>query len=134
MKGSFCKAIPKILLLFSHCHVQLFVTPGMAAHQASLSFTISHRLLKLTSIESVMPSNHLVLCRHLLLLPSIFPSINPKVLISYIFRAKETLWLSWLWRENRIDSHHPGNTRSRTSVHVDSTKAPSKNVWNLGVY
>ena len=56
--------------------VQLFQTPWTAAHQASLSFTISQSLLKLTSVESVMPSNHLILCRPLLLLPSIFPSIR----------------------------------------------------------
>ena len=56
-------------------HVQLFVTPWTAAHQASLSFTISRSLLNLMSIELVMPSNHLILCR-LLLLASIFPSIR----------------------------------------------------------
>ena len=56
--------------------VQLFTTPWTAAHRASLSFTISWSLLKLIPIESVMPSNHLVLCHHLLLLPSIFPSIR----------------------------------------------------------
>ena len=56
--------------------VRLFVTPWTAARQASLSFTISQSLLKLMSIESVMPSNHLILCRPLLLLPSIFPSIR----------------------------------------------------------
>ena len=55
--------------------VQLFATPWPAAHQASLSITNSRSLLKLMSIESVMPSNHLILCRPLLLLPSIFPSI-----------------------------------------------------------
>ena len=57
-------------------HVQLFATPWTAAHQVSLSFTIFQSLLKLMSIESVMPSNHLILCRPLLLLPSIFPSIR----------------------------------------------------------
>ena len=57
-------------------HLRLFVTPWTAAHQASLSFTVSPRLLKLVSIESVMPSNHLVLCCPLFLLPSIFPSIR----------------------------------------------------------
>ena len=56
--------------------VWLFVTPWTAAHQASLSFTISQSLLKLMSIESVIPSNHLILCCPLLLLPSIFPSIR----------------------------------------------------------
>ena len=56
--------------------VQLFVTPWTAARKASLSITNSQSLLKLISIESVMPSNHLILCRPLLLLPSIFPSIR----------------------------------------------------------
>ena len=55
-------------------HVQLFATPWTAAHQASLSITNSQSLLKLMSIESVMPSNHLILCRPLLLLPSAFPA------------------------------------------------------------
>ena len=54
---------------------QLFATPWTAACQAPLSFTVSQSLLKLMSIESVMPSNHLILCHPLLLLPSIFPSI-----------------------------------------------------------
>ena len=57
-------------------HVQLFVTPWTAAGQASLSITNFWSLLKLMSIESVMPSNHLILCYPLLLLPSIFPSIR----------------------------------------------------------
>ena len=57
-------------------HVQLFATPWTAAHQASLSFTISQSLLKLMSIESVMPSNHLIICHPLLLLPSIFPRLR----------------------------------------------------------
>ena len=56
--------------------VWLFVTPWNAARQASLSITNSQNLLKLMSIESVMPSNHLILCLPLLLLPSIFPSIR----------------------------------------------------------
>ena len=55
--------------------VRLFVTPWTAAHQASLSITNSRTLLKLMSIESVMPSNHLILCHLLLLPPSVFPSI-----------------------------------------------------------
>ena len=57
-------------------HVQLFVTPWTTTHQAFLSITNSRSLLKLMSIESVMPSNHLIICRPLLLLPSIFPSIR----------------------------------------------------------
>ena len=57
-------------------HVRLFATPWTAAHQASLSITSSQSFLKLISIESVMSSNHLILCCPLLLLPSIFPSIR----------------------------------------------------------
>ena len=64
--------------------VQLFATPWTAARQASLSFTISQSLLKLMSIESVMPSNHLILCCPLFLLPSIFPSIS-------VFSSESTL-------------------------------------------
>ena len=60
--------------LFSH--VQLFVTPWTAAGQASLSIANSQNSLKLMSIESVMPSNHLILCQPLFLLPSFFPSIR----------------------------------------------------------
>ena len=57
-------------------HVGLFATPWTAQHQASLSITNTQSLLKLTSINSVMPSNHLILCHPLPLLPSIFPSIR----------------------------------------------------------
>ena len=57
-------------------HVQLFVSPWTAAHQASLSITNSWSLLKLMSIESMMPSTHVILCHPLLLPPSIFPSIR----------------------------------------------------------
>ena len=64
------------IVVRSSSHFRLFVTPWTAAHQASLSFTVSQSLLKLMSIESVMPSNHLILCRSLLLLSSVFPSIR----------------------------------------------------------
>ena len=57
-------------------HVRLFATPWTAARQASLSITNSRSLLKLMSIESLMPSNHLILCCPLLLPPSVFPSIR----------------------------------------------------------
>ena len=60
----------------SRSHVQLFVTSWIAAHQASLSITNSWSLLKLMSLELVVPSDHLILCCPLLLLPSIFPSIR----------------------------------------------------------
>ena len=68
--------------------VQLFATPWTAARQTSLSFTICQILLELLSIESVMPSNHLVLCHSLLLLPSIFPSIR-------IFSNELALRIRW---------------------------------------
>ena len=68
--------------------VRLFATPWTTAHQASLSFTISRFLLKLTFIESVMPSNHLVLCCPLLLLPSVFPSIR-------VFHNESVLCIRW---------------------------------------
>ena len=65
-----------IVVVQSLSRVPLFATPWAAAHQASLSFTISGSLLRLTSIESVMPSNHLTLSHPLLLLPSVFPSFR----------------------------------------------------------
>ena len=69
-------------------HVQLFVTPWAAARQASLSITNSWNLLKLMSIESVMPPNHLILFRPLLLLPSIFPRIR-------VFSNESDLCIRW---------------------------------------
>ena len=68
--------------------VWLFATQWPAAHQASLSFTVSRSMLKLMSIESVMPSNHLVLCCPLFLLPSILPSIR-------VFSNESTLLIRW---------------------------------------
>ena len=65
-----------VVVFQSLSHVWLFVTPWTAAYQDSLSFTISRNLLKLMSIESVMPSNHLILWHPFILLPSIFPSIR----------------------------------------------------------
>ena len=67
------------LLLFSHSVMSYSVTQCTAAHQDSLSFTLSQSLLKLMSIGSMMPSNNLILCCPLLLLPSIFPSISAAV-------------------------------------------------------
>ena len=71
----FLQVIILLLLLFSS-HVLLLMTPWMAACQASLFFTISQSLHKLMSIESVMPSNQLILCRLLFLPPSVFSSIR----------------------------------------------------------
>ena len=83
--------IPKAVQ-FSSVHllsrVQFFATPWTAARQASLSITNSWSLLKLMSIESVMPSNHLMLCCPLLLLPSIFPSIR-------VFSNESVLHIRW---------------------------------------
>jgi len=69
-------------------HVQLFGTQWTAARQASLSITNSRSLLKLVSIESVMPSNHLILCHPLFLPPSIFPSIK-------VFSNESALRIRW---------------------------------------
>ena len=72
----FLKRIEHVIVVQSLSRIRLFVTPWTEARQASLSFTFSQSLLKLMSIESMMPSNHLILCPSLLLLPSIFPSIR----------------------------------------------------------
>ena len=69
-------------------HVQLFATPCTAARQTSLSITNTRSLLKLVSFKSVMPSNHLILCHPLLLLPSIFPSIR-------VFSNESVLLIRW---------------------------------------
>ena len=82
---SFCSLFSSVQLL---SHVQLFATPWTAARQASLSTTNSWNLLKLMSIDLVMPSNHLILCRPLLLLPSIFPSIR-------VFSNESALFIRW---------------------------------------
>ena len=75
-------------LVQSLSRVRLLVTPGIAACQASVSITISRSSLRLTSIESVMPSSHLILCRPLLLLPPIPPSIR-------VFSSESTLRMRW---------------------------------------
>ena len=75
-------------MLFSHSVVSNFVNPWTAAHQAFLSFTISQSLLKLMSIELMMPSNHHILCCPFLFLPSIFPSIR-------VFSNELALHIRW---------------------------------------
>ena len=82
--------------------VWLFVTPWTAARQASLSITNSQSLLKLMSIESVMPSNHLILCCALFLLPSFFPSIR-------VFSNESVLHLRWPKYWSFGFSIHPSN-------------------------
>ena len=90
---------------FQPCPVRLFVTPWTAAHQASLSITNSLSLLKLMSIESVMPSNHLILCCPLLLPPSIFPSIR-------VFLNESALHIRWPKYWNFCFSISPSNEYS----------------------
>ena len=77
-----------VVAVESLSHVCLFVTPWTATCQASLSFTIFWSLLKLMSIETVMPSNHIILCHPLLFLPSIFPSIK-------VFSNESVLRIRW---------------------------------------
>ena len=87
-------------------HIQLFVNPWTTAHEASLSITNSWNLPKPMSIQSVMPSNHLILCRLLLLPPSIFPSIR-------VFSSESALRMRWpkYWSFSfsiSTSNEHPG--------------------------
>ena len=94
--------------------VQPSATPWTAAHQASLSFTISQNLLKLMTIESVMPSNHLVLCHSLLLPPSISPSIR-------VFSNESALHIRWSKCWSFSSSISPSNEYSALmSFRIDS--------------
>ena len=88
-------------------HVRLFAAPRTAARQASLSITNSGSLLKFMPIESVMPSSHLIICRPLLLPPSIFPSIR-------VFSNESVLHIRWpkYWRFNFSFSINPSNEYS----------------------
>ena len=97
----------------SFSHVRLFATPWTAARQASLSITNSQSLLKLMSIESMMTSNHLILCRPLLLLPSIFPSIR-------VFSNESILRMRWPKYCSFSFSISPSNEYSgRISFRID---------------
>ena len=92
-KRVLCRLEPKVEIAVAVVQLlscaQLFVTPWTAVCLASLSFTTSQSLLKLMSIESVMPSNHVILCHPLLLLPSVFPSIR-------VFSNESALCIKWL--------------------------------------
>ena len=90
---------------FSHSVVSNSVTPWTAASQASLPITNSRNLLKLMSIESVMPSNHLILCHPLLFLPSIFPSIR-------VFSNESVLRIRWPKYWTFSFSSSPSNEQS----------------------
>ena len=100
-------------------HVQLFVTPRTAVRHASLSFTISRSLLKLISIVLVMPSIHLILCRPLLLLPSIFPSIR-------VFSNESVLRISSVQFSHSVvsDSASPWTAARQASLSIT-------NSWSL---
>ena len=82
------KGFQPVSSVYSLSHIQLFATPWTTACQASLSVTNSQSLLRLMSIESVMPSNHLILCRPLIFPPSIFPSIR-------VFSNELVLHIRW---------------------------------------
>ena len=95
-----------LIVVQSLIHVRLSATPWTAAHQASLSFTNSQSLLKLMSMESVMPSNHLILCRPLLLLPSVFPTIR-------VFSNELALRIRWPMHWSFSFSTRPSNEAIR---------------------
>ena len=95
-----------VQLVQSLSRVRLFASPWNAAHQASLSITNSRILLKLMCTESVMPSNHLILCYPLLLLPSIFPSIR-------VFSNESVLPIRWSKYWSFSFSINPFNEYSR---------------------
>ena len=99
-------------------HVRLFVTLWTAEHQASLSITNSRNVLKLMSIELVMPSNHLILCHPLLLPPSTFPSIR-------VFSKESVLHIRWPKYWSFSFSISPSNEHSeRISFRIDWFENP----------
>ena len=95
-----------VVIVQALSHIQLFAAPWTAACQASLSLTISWHLLKLMSIESMMPSNHFIFCHLLLLLPSIFSSIT-------VFFNESVLHIKWPKYWNFSFSISPSNEYSR---------------------
>ena len=135
------------LVQFS-CSVQLFVTPWIAAYQASLSIINSRSLLRLMSIESVMPSNHLIFCRPLLLLPSIFPSIRVFSNVSVLHIKRPKYWsfsfsispsneYSGLisFRMDWLDSQEPSPTLFFKSINSSALSFPySPTLTSIHVY
>ena len=105
MRGAFLPICHVVVVVQWLSHVQLFVTPWTAAHQASLSFTLSRSTFKLMTFESMMPSNHLILCCPLLLLPSVFPSIM-------VFSNESALHIKWLEYWSFSFSINPSNEYS----------------------
>ena len=111
--------------------VQLFATPCAAAHQASLSITNSRSLLKLGSIEVVMPSNHLIIC-HPLLPPSVFPSIR-------VFSNESVLHIRWskFWSFSfsiSPSNEHPGLISFRMDwLDLPSIQGTLKSLFNTTI-
>ena len=105
MQGAFAKAFRHVVAVRLLSRVRLFATPWTTVCQASLSFTVSQSLLKLMSIESVIPSNHLILCRPLLLLSSVFLSIG-------VFFNESDLHIKWLKYWSFSFSNSPSNEYS----------------------
>ena len=108
------------------CFQLLSVTPWTAACQASLSFSISRTLLKLMSTELVMPSNHLILCHPLFLLPSIFPSIR-------VF-SKESVLLMWPKHWSFSIRHRPFHWDISTVFQDASSSPPPLFVFSLTLF
>ena len=109
--------MPSFFAVHSLSRVRLFVTSWTAAHQASLSITNSRSLLRLTSIELVMPSNHPILCHPLLLLPSVFPSIK-------VFSNE--LALAAGGQKLQFPLHFPMNIQGWFSLLLSTLSIPSK--------
>ena len=109
------------MAVHSLSRVRLFVTSWTAAGQAPLSFTISQSLLRVMSIESVMPSNHLILCRPLLLPPSVFPSIR-------VFSSESVLCIRWP-KDWGFSHEHPGLISFRMDwLHLLAVQASLKSL------
>ena len=132
-------------------HVWLFLTPWTAACQASLSFTLSPSLLKLMSIEAVMPSSHLMLCRPLLLLPLIFPRIG--ILYNHFLVGKSerekhsihgnnwvgmrnvTVWNLSLWKVWIARRVSPGTISTiKRSIHMTDGFPVTRTWWSWIMY
>jgi len=118
-----------VVIVQSLSHVQLFVTPWAAAHQAPLSLTISRSLLKLMSIESVMPSNYLILCHPLFLLPSIFQSIR-------VSSRESALLIRWpkYWSFSISPIHALDDSNRHSARKKKKKKTSCLNRWLLTGY
>ena len=121
-----CHGLTQCSSVQSLSRVQLFVTPCTAAHKASLSITNSWSLLKLISIELVMPSNHLILCCPLLLPSSIFPSIR-------VFSNESVLRIRWPKNWSFSFNISPSNEYSglKYSGHKESWALKNWCFWNV---